>query len=67
MTVTMFSQKEISQLTNSFSAESKIAEGGQAEIFKGVWNNADVIVKRFSVSSHQGLHALITELDIMKK
>ena len=67
VTVTMFSQEELAKMTLNFAETQKIASGGQAVIFKGLLNRTEVAVKRFTASSPQGPHAILAELDVMKK
>ena len=67
VTVTVFSQEELAKMTLNFDESQKIACGGQAVIFKGLLHQTEVAVKRFTASSPNGPHAILTELDVMKK
>jgi len=66
-TVASFTAGDVAQMTENFSPSRKIGEGGQAQVFRGVHAGSDVAVKKFDASSPQELHALLVELEAMKK
>ncbi|XP_010534361.1 PREDICTED: probable L-type lectin-domain containing receptor kinase S.5 [Tarenaya hassleriana] len=57
-----FKLRELKKATNYFSPQNKLGEGGFGMVFKGIWKNRDIAVKRVSEKSHQGKQEFISEI-----
>jgi len=62
-----FRSEELAKITNDFSLEFKIGEGGQAEVFKGVLAGVPIVIKKYNTSSPAALQSLHTELEIARR
>ncbi|XP_071706984.1 G-type lectin S-receptor-like serine/threonine-protein kinase At4g27290 [Rutidosis leptorrhynchoides] len=63
-----FSFSEISKLTNNFSIDNKLGEGGFGPVYKGVMDDGqEIAVKRLSDTSTQGLDEFKNEVRCIHK
>ncbi|XP_071706284.1 G-type lectin S-receptor-like serine/threonine-protein kinase At4g27290 isoform X2 [Rutidosis leptorrhynchoides] len=63
-----FSFSEISKLTNNFSIDNKLGEGGFGPVYKGVMDDGqEIAVKRLSDTSSQGLDEFKNEVRCIHK
>ncbi|CAL5351308.1 unnamed protein product [Camellia sinensis] len=64
----IFDMVTISRATNSFCCTNKIGDGGFGSIYKGVLSaGKEVVVKRFSINSKQGLNEFKNEVILIAK
>ncbi|KAK1409575.1 hypothetical protein QVD17_36102 [Tagetes erecta] len=63
-----FSFSELSKLTNNFSINNKLGEGGFGAVYKGVMEDGrEIAVKRLSETSTQGLKECMNEVKCIHK
>lgn len=57
-----FKLKELKNATGNFSPRNKLGKGGFGTVYKGVWKDKLIAVKRVSKKSHQGKQEFIAEV-----
>ena len=57
-----FRLKELQAATANFNIKNLLGEGGFGKVYKGVLENKEVAVKRFSKNTHQGKQDFIAEV-----
>ena len=64
-----FTYRELSRVTNNFSEEGKLAQGGFGGVYRG-WlseSNLEVALKRISKESRQGKKEYVSEVKIISR
>ena len=57
-----FRLKEVEAATENFNSDNLLGRGGFGTVYKGVLENREVAVKRFSRNSHDGKQDFIAEV-----
>ncbi|XVE61266.1 hypothetical protein DITRI_Ditri06bG0025900 [Diplodiscus trichospermus] len=57
-----FRLRELKRATDNFNHNNKLGKGGFGTVYKGVWKETDIAVKRVSKKSHQGNQGFIAEV-----
>ncbi|KAE8726608.1 putative L-type lectin-domain containing receptor kinase S.5 [Hibiscus syriacus] len=57
-----FKLRELKRATNNFNQKNKLGKGGFGTVYKGIWKEQEIAVKRVSKKSHQGSQEFIAEV-----
>jgi len=60
-------EEELAKITENFSLDYRIAQGGQADVFKAEYNGQAVAIKKFSASNPNSVHSFLGELEVLKR